>query len=105
MIHKKNFIHADIKIQNILITKPTKQDKENGLTARAKICDFGISQMIREEKFETRPKAIMKEKSGTMGYMAPEILGQSKNIIVGPEIDMWAFGIVLYEICVAYKPV
>ena len=44
----------------------------------------------------------MKERSGTVGYIAPEVYG--KNILIGPEIDMWAFGIVLYEICVAYKP-
>ena len=37
-----------------------------------------------------------------MGYMAPEIT--SDGILVGPEIDMWSFGVVLYEMCVAYKP-
>lgn len=44
----------------------------------------------------------MKERSGTAGYIAPEI--QGKNILVGPEIDIWSFGVVLYELCVAYKP-
>ena len=47
-------------------------------------------------------KAIMKERSGTAGYIAPEIKGSNK--LVGPEIDMWAFGVILYEMCVAYKP-
>ena len=44
----------------------------------------------------------MKERSGTAGYIAPEI--KANNKIVGPEIDIWSFGIVLYEMCVAYKP-
>ena len=44
----------------------------------------------------------MKERSGTAGYIAPEIRGT--NVLVGPEIDIWAFGIILYEMCVAYKP-
>lgn len=44
----------------------------------------------------------MKERSGTGSYIAPEI--QGKNIVVGPEIDIWSFGVVLYEMCVAYKP-
>ena len=44
----------------------------------------------------------MKERSGTVGYIAPEI--QGKDILIGPEIDMWSFGIVLYEMAVAYKP-
>jgi serine/threonine protein kinase len=47
-------------------------------------------------------KALMLEKCGTMGYIAPEV--KMKNSLVGPEIDMWAFGVMLYEMCTAYKP-
>lgn len=47
-------------------------------------------------------KALMVDKCGTMGYIAPEVVG--KNSLVGPEIDMWAFGVMLYEMCTAYKP-
>ena len=57
--------------------------------------------MMEDEKGNFTP-ALMKEKSGTKPYIAPEI--QHKNSHVGPEIDIWAFGIVLYELCVAYKP-
>jgi len=45
---------------------------------------------------------MMKDKCGTNGYIAPEI--KPKNSLVGPEIDMWAFGVMLYELCTAYKP-
>jgi len=44
----------------------------------------------------------MKVRSGTAGYIAPEIKG--KDIPVGPEIDMWSFGVMLYEMCTAYRP-
>lgn len=37
-----------------------------------------------------------------MGYMAPEM--NSGPIIVGPEVDLWSFGVCLYEMAVAYKP-
>ena len=44
----------------------------------------------------------MKERSGTAGYIAPEIKGSKE--LVSPAIDMWGFGVILYEMCVAYKP-
>jgi len=47
-------------------------------------------------------KALMKDRSGTAEYIAPEI--KKNNTFVGPEIDMWSFGIILYEMCVAYLP-
>jgi serine/threonine protein kinase len=46
--------------------------------------------------------ALMKDRSGTAGYIAPEI--KTNNVLVGPDIDMWAFGVMLYEMCTAYKP-
>jgi len=45
---------------------------------------------------------MMVERCGTGGYIAPEV--GSKNSLIGPEIDMWAFGVMLYEMCTAYKP-
>ena len=45
----------------------------------------------------------MIELSGTKQYMAPEL--NKSNSLVGPEIDMWAFGIILYQMSVAYLPV
>ncbi len=53
-------------------------------------------------KPELNGKALMSEKCGTGGYIAPEV--QSKDSLVGPEIDMWAFGVMLYEMCTTYKP-
>ena len=67
-----------------------------------KICDFGISLVINPKEVDGLNKAIMKVRSGTTGYIAPEVIGN--NILVGPEIDMWALGVILYELCVAYKP-
>jgi serine/threonine protein kinase len=47
-------------------------------------------------------KALMSDRCGTSGYIAPEV--KPKNTMIGPEIDMWAFGVMLYELCTAYKP-
>ena len=65
-----------------------------------KICDFGVSQIIKPENGEH--KALMKDRSGTAGYIAPEI--KTNNILIGPEIEKSSFGVMLYEMCVAYKP-
>ncbi len=64
-----------------------------------KLCDFGLSHIMSPEY---SGKSLMAERCGTGGYIAPEI--GTKNSIVGPEIDMWAFGVMLYEMCTAYKP-
>ena len=46
-------------------------------------------------------KSLALVKAGTIGYMAPEI--QANNEI-GAEVDMWSFGVMLYEMTTAYKP-
>lgn len=98
-IHKHNIIHADLKLPNLLMVRES-EDPEAYPTV--KICDFGISMMITPEKFNGQKKAIMKVRSGTAGYIGPEVKGS--NIIVGQEVDMWAFGVILYELSVGYKP-
>ena len=88
-----------MKIQNALLSRPDQDDEEQGELPIVKICDFGLSHVMKPEYHN---KALMVEKCGTMGYIAPEV--HLKNTLIGPEIDMWAFGIMLYEMCTAYKP-
>ena len=47
--------------------------------------------------------ALLPGPQGTMGYLAPEITSQVIPIVT-PAIDIWAFGIVLYIMAVAYFP-
>lgn len=49
----------------------------------------------------TDGKAKLKHFSGTLGYNAPEVTNDSE---VTEKIDIWSFGICLYEMAVAYKP-
>lgn len=62
-----------------------------------KLCDFGLSHLM-----DDYGKSLMVDRCGTSGYIAPEI--KSKNTKISPGIDMWAFGVMLYEMCTAYKP-
>ena len=78
-IHKKNIIHRDIKLDNILIDT----------TNTVKICDFGVSRKIeRGEKIY--------ERCGTPAYIAPEIY--KKIGYTGFQSDVWSAGITLYYI-------
>ena len=79
--------------------RPAEEEKQAGELPIVKLCDFGLSHVMKPE---LNGKALMVEKCGTGGYIAPEI--GSKNTYVGPEIDMWSFGVMLYEMCTAYKP-
>ena len=98
-IHSQGVIHSDMKLQNLLLDRPTAEEKAEGDLPRVKICDFGLSH-IRDPKLDG--KSQMLTRCGTQGYIAPEV--QKKDTVIGPEIDMWAFGVMLYEMCSAYKP-
>ena len=95
-IHNLGVIHSDMKLQNALLQRYPDHEDEYPVV---KLCDFGLSHIMKQE---LNGKALMVEKCGTGGYIAPEI--QPKNTLVGPEIDMWGFGVMLYEMCTAYKP-
>lgn len=81
--------------------RPTPEEKAKGALPDVLLCDFGLS-LIRDPEHEW--KAFMPGRTGTEGYIPPEIRHGATNLYVGPEIDMWAFGVMLYEMCVAYKP-
>ena len=82
-IHTNNIIHRDIKPENILI------DKKGYLA----ITDFGISRYKKDENHN--------EKSGTPGYMAPEVLFEKNH---GFEVDFFALGVIGYELIFGKRP-
>jgi hypothetical protein len=89
VIHQKNIIHRDIKPANIMIEEETGE---------AIIIDFGIAKDIVGGTRLTTTGAFL----GSPVYMAPEQFTDSSK--VGPEIDTYALGIVLFEMLTGEPP-
>ena len=91
VIHSIRIIHRDIKPNNIFLTK----DKI------AKIGDFGISKCLNFT-FEKALTMCL----GTPFYLAPEMCSENEEGEQGytSKVDMWSFGITLYEMITFQKP-
>jgi serine/threonine-protein kinase len=92
--HEKGIVHRDLKPTNIKI-------KPDGTV---KVLDFGLARMaqpgFKEDSPEQSPTLTFREDTragvilGTSVYMAPE---QARGKRVDKRADIWAFGVVLYE--------
>jgi eukaryotic-like serine/threonine-protein kinase len=84
--HEKGIIHRDLKLENIFITND----------AQIKIIDFGLSRMV-ERTLLTKSGTTL----GTVPYMSPE---QAQGANVDHRTDIWAFGVILYEMITGQRP-
>ncbi|XLR29859.1 chitin elicitor receptor kinase 1-like [Arachis hypogaea] len=81
------YIHRDIKSANILIDK----------FFHGKVADFGLAKLI-----DVGSSSVPTDKmAGTFGYMPPEYIFGN----VSPKVDVYAFGVVLYELISAKEAV
>lgn len=85
-IHRRGFIHADLKPDNVLIKL---------LPFTVAIADFGLATPVRAEYL---PASIQ-----TRSYRAPEVDVTLPSGCYGAGIDMWSLGCILFELLVGVK--
>jgi len=84
-LHKLNICHRDIKLENFVLDK-------NGMP---KLIDFGFACQFSEGK-------TLSKICGSVDYASPELwLHENYQ---GPEVDIWAFGVMLYIMITGFLP-
>ncbi|MEW2619585.1 Stk1 family PASTA domain-containing Ser/Thr kinase [Streptomyces sp. NPDC048106] len=83
--HRAGFVHRDMKPENVLI----------GDDGRVKVADFGLVRSV--DTVTSTTGAVL----GTVAYLAPEQLDQGTT---DPRVDVYACGVVLYEMLTGAKP-
>jgi WD40 repeat protein/tRNA A-37 threonylcarbamoyl transferase component Bud32 len=99
--HNEGVVHRDLKPANVLLAACGLA--EAGAKPQAafvpKITDFGLARAIEGGQTMTESGFLL----GTPGYMAPE-QASGKRALVGPATDVYALGVMLYELVTGHLP-
>jgi serine/threonine-protein kinase len=93
--HERGVVHRDFKSANVMLTRD----------GRAKVLDFGLARLLDGDEVTHAttqeslgaPGHIL----GTLPYMAPE---QLRGLPADARSDVWALGVVLYEMAAGVRP-
>ncbi|MDJ0841775.1 MAG: serine/threonine-protein kinase [Acidobacteriota bacterium] len=94
--HARGIIHRDIKPSNILVTEQPEGPQ-------IKIIDFGIVKATEHKLTDTTLTTHSGLILGTLAYLSPEQAGVTEDP-VGPYSDIYALGLVLYELLTGEVP-
>jgi serine/threonine protein kinase len=98
--HERGVVHRDVKPGNVVVE--TTLDDDGEPVDVAKLCDFGIADMPEcESDCDEREQGFDTNGCGTPGYMSPE---QAQGWVCGPQTDIYACGVLLFELCTGRLP-
>src|SRR5690606_13566173 len=91
--HRRLVVHRDLKPSNVLVTE------DEGGAPRVKLLDFGVAKLLAPDAAE----AMTRTGGGalTPAYAAPE---QRRGEAVTTAADVYALGVVLYELLTGARP-
>ena len=84
--HEKGVVHRDIKPANVMVDAK----------GRATIMDFGLARLTEASRLTKKEQTM-----GTVAYMSPE---QAQGMEVDHRSDIWALGVVMYEMVRGQRP-
>ncbi|MDQ7784311.1 MAG: protein kinase [Desulfomonilaceae bacterium] len=103
--HSKGLVHRDVKPGNCMLTRDgILKVTDFGLTKRQSVeaTAEASSDVQRVDNVTIERESITAAGMGTPGYMAPEMWIPYSD--VGPQADIYAFGVMFFEICCGRKP-
>jgi serine/threonine protein kinase/tetratricopeptide (TPR) repeat protein len=95
--HARHIVHRDLKSANVVITAD----------GRSKVLDFGLARRVAEldgSDADVETRATLTQPGtvvGTLAYMSPE---QLRGEVADHRSDIWALGVVLYELATGRLP-
>jgi serine/threonine-protein kinase len=89
--HSKGILHRDLKPANVLL----------GEGDEPLVSDFGLAKFMHTEGDALTQSGVT---PGTPAYMAPEQAAGRRDE-VGPRTDVWALGVILYELLTGQRPI
>ena len=91
--HELGIVHRDLKPENILI------DRHSSVY----VIDWGVAKRFSDDSAEAAPRTLPGKVMGSPGYMSPE-QAEGRGGSAGPRSDVFALGVILYEILVGDRP-